>query len=135
MPRGTWTIEVVRPFGEGPVEGEADEHSVLVPKVVKRKEPTATSLSAPEESISAERTFSNAAFSTTSVSAGWIQYCPRAISATPRPKLMAWIRGWISVEACSPMRCAPINRPVAGSAISLQRLVVSSIAQPYAVLP
>ena len=43
---------------------------------------------------------------------------------------MAWISGWIRVEACSPIRCAPISLPVAGSASSLQKLVVSSIAQP-----
>ncbi len=35
----------------------------------------------------------NKAFSTTSGSAGWIQYWPRAISGAVNPKLIAWISG------------------------------------------
>ena len=39
------------------------------------------------------------AFSTTSVSAGWIQYCPRASWLTLCPKDIPWISGWISTDA------------------------------------
>ena len=38
------------------------------------------------------------AFSTTSISAGWIQYCPRATSCAVCPKLIAWISGWIRLD-------------------------------------
>ena len=43
---------------------------------------------------------------------------------------MAWISGWMSSDAFSPMMWAPSSWPVAGSATSLQTLLVSSIAQP-----
>ena len=43
---------------------------------------------------------------------------------------MAWMSGWIRVGACGPMMCAPSSCPVAGSAMSLAKPVVSSIAQP-----
>ncbi len=41
----------------------------------------------------------SSAFSITSGRAGWIQYCPRAMSWPPSPKLIAWISGWINDEA------------------------------------
>ena len=41
----------------------------------------------------------SSAFSITSGSAGWIQYWPRAMSWPARPKLIAWMIGWISDEA------------------------------------
>ena len=56
---------------------------------------------------------------------------PRAIWGTPSPKLIACTSGWISTDASSPSRCAPINRPVVGSAISLQMPVpCACIAHP-----
>ena len=50
---------------------------------------------------------SSSAFSTTSAIAGWIQYWPRAIALAGVPKLIAWISGWMSDDACGPMMCAP----------------------------
>ncbi len=41
----------------------------------------------------------SSAFSTTSDSAGWIQYCPFAMSSARWPKLAAWMRGWMRVDA------------------------------------
>ena len=40
--------------------------------------------------------------------------------------------GWTRLDACGPMKCAPRISPVSGSASSLAKPVVSSIAQPYA---
>ncbi len=41
----------------------------------------------------------SSAFSTTSGSAGWIQYWPRAMSCAGRSNAIAWINGWISDDA------------------------------------
>ena len=46
------------------------------------------------------------------------------------PSEIAWISGWISIDACGPMMCAARSSRVSGSAISFAKLVVSSIAQP-----
>ena len=70
------------------------------------------------------------AFSTTSGSAGWIQYCPQAMVRASNPNDIAWINGWITVAAYGPMMCAPRSRPDPRSASTLQKPVVSSIAQP-----
>src|SRR4051794_14609686 len=48
----------------------------------------------------------NNAFSTTSAMAGWIQYCPCAISLTELPRLIPWISGWIRLLAWGPMTWA-----------------------------
>ena len=55
----------------------------------------------------------------TSGSAGWIQYWPRAMSCAVRPKLIAWISGWISDDAWWPMMWAPRILPGGRSAMSL----------------
>lgn len=49
------------------------------------------------------RSSPSSAFSTTSGSAGWIQYWPVAISRAPSPNDIAWISGWITDDACGPM--------------------------------
>ena len=52
-----------------------------------------------------------------------------------RPKVIAWISGWMSVEACGPTRWAPSSRPSPGSASTLTKWLMSSMAQPYATDP
>ena len=62
------------------------------------------------------------AFSTTSARRGGSSTAPGPGRARVCPKLIACTRGWMSVVACGPMRCAPSSRPVVGSASSLQTL-------------
>ena len=54
----------------------------------------------------------SSAFSITSGSDGWIQYCFVATSRAVRPNDIAWISGWITVAASGPMTWAPRSRPV-----------------------
>ncbi len=56
-----------------------------------------------------------------SVSAGWIQYWPRAIVGTSRPVAIAWMSGWISTDASGPMMWAPSRRLVVLSASSFTK--------------
>ena len=58
-----------------------------------------------------------------------------AISCAVSPNDMAWISGWITIDASGPMMCAPSSRPVPRSASTLQKPVSSSIAHPYATSP
>ena len=46
------------------------------------------------------------------------------------PNAIAEMRGWIRLDAWSPMTCAPSSRPVERSATTFAKLVVSSSAQP-----
>ena len=47
-----------------------------------------------------------------------------------RPKVIAWMSGWISDEAWCPMMCAPRIFPESASTMIFAMPVVSSIAQP-----
>jgi hypothetical protein len=57
---------------------------------------------------------------------------PEATWSTVLPRHMAWISGWIRVEAWGPTMWAPSSSLLSGSARTLTKLVVSSSAQPYA---
>jgi hypothetical protein len=90
--------------------------------------------------VAVNRSKERRAFSTTSVSAGWIQYGRVATVVASIPQTMARTRGWISIEALGPMMCAPNSRPVPRSAKTLQKPSSSCIAHPnatseYAAMP
>ena len=71
------------------------------------------------------------AFSTTSVSAGWMCRMLVATSSTVLPRYIAWTSGWISIDAWGPMKCGPIRQGrVSGSPSTFRKLLVSSSAQP-----
>src|SRR5665647_3096022 len=73
------------------------------------------------------------AFSSTSVRAGWIQYWPRAIVRASSPVAIAWMAGWMSVDACGPRMWQPSSCRLSGSTSTLATCTpVSSSAHPYA---
>lgn len=82
----------------------------------------------------ARRAASRRAFSTNSIAAGWIHIGVAAASCAVRSRVTASISGWISEDAKGAITWAPSTTPLPRSATTVQTDVVSSSAQPYAVV-